>query len=69
MSRTFAYTVWFSLSFGRGFPAGFAGFLGTLEVIATSRFPDWEPASITRVDDIGVRKFTGNLHVTTRDSQ
>uniref|UniRef100_A0AAU1IB06 Uncharacterized protein n=1 Tax=Streptomyces sp. NBC_00180 TaxID=2903632 RepID=A0AAU1IB06_9ACTN len=45
----------------------FAAFLITLEVFAASRFPIWEPAVTTRIDDIGVRRFTGNLRTSTRD--
>ncbi|MER5222169.1 hypothetical protein [Streptomyces flaveus] len=47
--------------FDRGVPADFAVFLITLEVFATGRFPIWEPAVTTRTDEVGVRRFTGNL--------
>ena len=33
----------------------------TREVFATSRYPIWEPAVITRTDDAGVPRFTGKL--------
>lgn len=37
--------------FVRGFPAALEVFLTTLEVFATSRFPIWEPAMTTQIDD------------------
>ncbi|KOV62974.1 hypothetical protein ADL00_23815 [Streptomyces sp. AS58] len=53
--------------FDRGVPAPFTVLLITLEVFATGQFRIWEPVVNTRTHDVGVRRFTGILHASTRD--